>query len=47
MNYGEIMTFGFRGFEIGKLCSAKNLIGLTIVSMDNDNKAKNPKEEDN
>ena len=42
MNYGEIITsFGFSGFEIGKLCSAKKLIGLTIITIDN--KVKNAK----
>jgi len=41
-NYGEIITsYGFSGFEIGKLCRAKNLVGLTIISTDNENKAKN------
>ena len=44
MNYGEIITsYGFSGFEIGKLCTAKNLIGLTITSMNNGNKSKNEK----
>ena len=41
MNYGEIITpYGFSGFEIGKLCRAKNLIGLTIIAMDNDKEKK-------
>jgi len=47
MNYGEIVTsYGFRGFEIGKLCSAKNLVGLTIISMDNGSKLKRTKRRD-
>ena len=34
-------SYGFTQFETGYICSAKNLIGLTITSMENVNKAKN------
>ena len=36
-----INSYGFIQFEIAYLCSAKNLIGLTIITIDNSNKAKN------